>query len=454
MEPRIVQNWLIEKIGLSADETGMILYALAAVRYLGTAEEAVVPTALDGEPITVLGGAGPVFEEIHNPRRLTVPEGIEQIGAEALRGSMVEEVLLPRSCRTLGNHAFADCTCLRRVEFPMIGHTALGTGVFAGCTALESLRLPAGCLHIPEKTFAGCIALRQVRMPAVCFSVGKGAFAGCSALTGLRLPVGCRYVFGGAFEGCTALTELQHGEDTFVSEHAFNRCELGDAPAPAGFVHRRRKDKSIEIIGYTGNDAMVEIPVEIDGAPVTRLGAELFAGRGNASATPLVQVSIPYRVDEIERRAFAGCDALTEVQLPGRLYRLGESAFEGCTALQQIRLPKMLRVIENRCFAGCTALEAAPLPPTLAELGWEAFAGCTALTELPANLRSLPKGCFAGCTGLTDITLAGDLTEYGPSAFEGCTGLERVTLGDGCPPLPDGMFAGCTALQAETAEET
>lgn len=446
MEPRIVQNWLIQKVGIpSEDDSGMILYVLSAVRYLGTAEEAVVPTMLDGESITMLGGAGPVFDEIHNPRKLTVSEGIELVGAEALLDSLAEHVILPRSCRKLGNRAFANCSRLNKVDFPLIGFVELGSGVFAGCTALQTVQLPAGCMHIPAKTFAGCTALQQLRMPAVCLSVGEQAFAGCTALTGLRLPVGCRYVFGRAFEGCTAMRELQHGEDTFVSENAFGT--RGQTDASADFTYRMRKDYSIEITGYMGSDTVLELPAEIDGAPVTGLGEALFAGRGKTAAAPLLRVTLSPWVKEIGSRCFADCDALEEVQLPERLYCLGESAFEGCTALRQIILPRMLRVMESRCFADCTALETAPLPPMLAELGWEAFAGCTALTELPANLRSLPKGCFAGCTGLREIAVPGTLTEYGPSAFAGCTGLQRVTLEEGCPTLPEEMFAGCTGLQ-------
>lgn len=62
---------------------------------------------------------------------------------------------------------------------------------------------------------------------------------------------------------------------------------------------------------YNGNDAVVNIPSEINGTPVTTIGTDAFLGLN------ITSVTIPANVTEIGSNAFADCTNLTSVNYAG-----------------------------------------------------------------------------------------------------------------------------------------
>ena len=67
----------------------------------------------------------------------------------------------------------------------------------------------------------------------------------------------------------------------------------------------------IEISSYNDNSAEVEIPKEIDGLPVTRIGERAFL-----YCTSLESITIPDSVTSIEYNAFSTCTSLTSITIP------------------------------------------------------------------------------------------------------------------------------------------
>jgi hypothetical protein len=94
------------------------------------------------------------------------------------------------------------------------------------------------------------------------------------------------------------------------------------------FINEAGSAKSIIITGYSGDDAELIIPAEIDGLPVTAIG----------------------------RRAFFGNTAIKAVLLPEGMEIIGESAFENCTELASINFPESLKLVERRAFWRCLPL--------------------------------------------------------------------------------------------------
>ena len=91
---------------------------IVIVRYQGNEEMPVLPTVIDGLPVT-------------------------EIGKHAFAASGIIEIAVPEGIRTIDTEAFGICECLESVTLP---HSLkeLGTAVFKGCSNLKQLSFPQG----------------------------------------------------------------------------------------------------------------------------------------------------------------------------------------------------------------------------------------------------------------------------------------------------------------------
>ena len=87
----------------------------------------------------------------------------------------------------------------------------------------------------------------------------------------------------------------------------------------------------VTITRYKGTDENVVIPDEIDGRPVTIIGAYSFR-----ECFKLTSITLPNSITTIGDWAFARCFFLTSISGPDGC-SIGEGAFEDCTAAITIR---------------------------------------------------------------------------------------------------------------------
>lgn len=78
------------------------------------------------------------------------------------------------------------------------------------------------------------------------------------------------------------------------------------------------------ITGYTGEAAILNIPAELDGYPVSAIGERAFEG---AALTAIV---VPEGVESVGWFAFYGCERLLSVALPQSVDLIGYAVFDGC----------------------------------------------------------------------------------------------------------------------------
>lgn len=207
---------------------------------------------------------------------------------------------------------------------------------------------------------------------------------------------------------------------------------------------------------YNGNDAVVNIPSEINGTPVTTIGNAAFR---DSSVT---SVTIPASVTEIGANAFAGCTNLTSVTYGGDWSNLtiqsGNPAVEDAAkdaANEQLFdfefTPDNTAVIVIR-YKGTAADVTIPSrykgkPVTVIDN--VAFYNNSAVTSvtIPDSVTAIPDYAFGFCSQLTNISIPNSVTFIGFSAFNSCTSLESITLPSSLSTIQSYAFYNCGNLK-------
>ena len=206
---------------------------------------------------------------------------------------------------------------------------------------------------------------------------------------------------------------------------------------------------------YNGNDAVVNIPSEINGTPVTTIGNAAFR---DSSVT---SVTIPDSVTEIGANAFAGCTNLTSVNYIGDWSKLtiqsGNPAVEDAAkdaANEQLFdfefTPDNTAVIVIR-YKGTAADVTIPShykgkPVTMIDHAAFHDSAVTSVT-IPDSVTSIPDDAFAFCSQLTNISIPNSVTFIGFSAFNSCTSLKSITLPSSLSTIQSSAFYNCGNLE-------
>ena len=213
---------------------------------------------------------------------------------------------------------------------------SLPPNLFAGCSSLKTLSLPASVTEISDSALGSCVVIERINVSAenpaflsvdgVLFTKDGGAllrFPPRKAASSYRIPDGVREIGPSAFRYCTDL-------------------------------------KSVSIPGS-----------------VSAIGSLAFF-----NCNSLRSIEIPEGVTEIESQAFYYCPALKSVTLPESLVSMGSSVFASCGALTTAAIPGRVTALGRSLFSGCTGLRAVSLPAGLTEIGAGAFNDCVMLSSI------------------------------------------------------------------------
>ena len=146
-------------------------------------------------------------------KRLTINDGV-------FRGwQKLEEVVCERRSCSLGSYAFEGCPNLKKVD---VGNNTIGMSdrCFLSCPALVEVGVIKG--HIGAEAFKDCVSLKSIAMNYCSASsivesgMGESAFAGCSALESVRIEESAsddkeNKIYSlprRTFLGCTSIKEI------------------------------------------------------------------------------------------------------------------------------------------------------------------------------------------------------------------------------------------------------
>lgn len=313
-----------------------ISYGKAALSwYKGSAETVEIPSAVEGCPVTEVGGFSrntsvktvvipdsvtaisyAAFHNCTNLAQITIPDSLTAIDSYAFEGTKwfdnqtgdavyagkilykakgnPSQVTVKDGTTQINQRAFADCTNLQTVDIPT-SVTSIGELAFYFCAGLKEIVIPDGVTTIEWETFYGCTDLTSVTLPASLKRIGIEAFYQCVSLETVEFPAAMETIGDSAFRNCIGLSSVSFSDAvTEIGSYAFNGCSLiKSVTIPA----------SVTKIGYLafGEEDEMESTVDVTVYGYYHTAAEQFAAQYDCVFIPLapavenkmVQVDVP-----------------------------------------------------------------------------------------------------------------------------------------------------------------
>ena len=228
--------------------------------------------------------------------------------------------------------------------------------------------------------------------------------------------------------------------DLATYKNKIDTAFAGATPLDAAELEYTVENGAVTVTGYTGDALVVVLPDTVDGAPVTAIEAEAFAG------SSVRALSLPNTVTRIGKGAFKNCKELATLRSPlcsGGIeadsdyfgYLFGANNYElnaGAVpfSLETVILTAPLASIPDHAFYNCNDIVTLALPDTLESIGAFAFMSCSdlAYVSMSDSLKTIGNYAFIDNTSLLSLTLPDTVTEMGLGMLQGCGAMESLTL--------------------------
>lgn len=398
-------------------------------------------------------------------RKVTFADGVTKSLQGMFMGTTsLEEVVLPKSLKTIDQNAFKDCSSLKKLSVGKSGGEnvldtveTINAGAFNGCSSLETLTLKNVAKidsSDTNRTFGGCTSLKKVSVTGVTTTDNTGK-------TTLSTTIGTS-----AFKDNKALKEINLDTIKTVSQEAFRGCGVADDGTDPATLTLNNVNAIGSLAFYGCGFKAVQIPRQLTSVATGKIdGVEYgpFAGgkletvsfgtlintipdnlcMNTTSLQKIDLQSVKASLKTIGKNAFKGCTSVEEVTIPKGVLTVSNSAFEGCSGLTDVMIAA--KTINAKAFAECTNLKAVKMEEGVTTIQGMAFANTQiSAVTIPSTLTTagttkegtIEKGPFAG----TMIATVHGQTEDSTEAQEGATILPETKK------IPDNLFLGCTSI--------
>ena len=439
----------------------------------------IIPGAVNAVNQYALRGCGALkdlrFEDSTNPLTAAIARSnTGMCGDTHLENLYIGRDINYNTTSSSGFSPFYNLSSLKNVTFSNAGVvTECNNYLFYKCTGVENLTLPESLVTIGNHTFSDMTALQYCRMSNNVESVGEYGFAGDVNLTDLTFSKKVKTLRNNLFMNCTSLPLFTvHPAVTSIEDNAFMNC---DSLATLSFTDSNDL-LNIGRRNENGNFAAMFSDSPVQSLYLSRwliynIDEESYAPFYNRST--LTDLRFGETLGDIGKFLFEKCSSIATVNIPG-VESIGEKAFYDCTALSGLTLNSGTTSLGEQTFANCTALKNVVLPPTvvwvsdgcfmndhelvtldlgnsLEIIGPSAFSGCASLSELnfPKTLYGLGVESFKGCENLSYVTIPDScrLSSIGARAFQNCTGIEWISLSNRITSLGANSFDGCNSIR-------
>lgn len=274
--------------------------------YFGTASSIIIPSFIDGYPVT-------------------------EIGEKLFEDSSITNVTIPKSIEKIGYNAFANCKYLTSIYFDakdcnvyyfrdmMYMNVFLNAGKFSDSLKVtfgpNVEKVPKGMFEARESEYAH---VTEIVLSDSIKNIGDWAFANCYDLQNVTWGKNIERIESEAFRNCTKLQSITIPEGTeYIGLNAFKGCKYlkqinFNAKQCKAFMMRSSMDEHVFVdAGKYSSSLKV-----IFGNKVEIVPASLFEAPESAYAH-ITEVIIPKNVKEIGAFAFNNCKDLKKITIKG-----------------------------------------------------------------------------------------------------------------------------------------
>jgi len=362
----------------------------------------------------------------------------------------------------------------------------IGAHAFNGCSALQSLAVPACVTGIDLSAFQGCVSVTD-------FSMGSGtvlgggysvsgdwianattvdgipayktkSFSSSSAGTSTMILSAPKYAgtltfqhYGRRYASASSFT-VTVGEDAYAIDlyNSWQRRSL-DVPAGATVTFTYNKNDTYSDGSYNYAYVAIESWPEsslFDFFPGLKRVILKDAASGDAELrfSDAKHVTVSNGVTSLPNHAFRYFRELVSVILPDSVASIGDAAFSGCAAIADVRFPAGW-VFRSADLARMGVPDSFVERFKTTDGNWivmgttlVAYVGnenVTALT-IPDGVDIIDDEALAELYKLQTVTFAGTERIIGKRAFYECTDLEYVDLPETVESIEESAFENCT----------
>lgn len=473
---------------------------VAVTGYSGNESRVVIPDYYQGRPVKKIEGS--VFSHNTSLTEIVISDNVTVIGDYAFYYcENLVSVKLPSSLESIGNDVFGYCASLAYIDIPE-GVTSIGSYAFYNCSSLSNVEMPDSITDIGTFAFAHCYNFTKISIGEGVYNIGSSAFYNCINVQTIEIPANVAYIDSWAFESCTSLQDvyyqgtmeeaqafLSYGSHFFYQDCYVNCTNgiyrLSDNEVISGetstegeviefrynVVEMASGASYAELLEYSGNASVVEIPAYFEGYPITVIANNAF------SSATVSTVIIPDTVTTIGAEAFYNCSYLTTINIPDSVKNIGKNAFQYCDMVRElynsvyyvdgwaveyngyesdVTLKEGTRGIASRTFENYAQyLETITIPDSVTTISSYAFYGCDALNAvyMGNGVNYIGEYAFYDCDGIYSIDIPEGVTAIGEYTFYECDYLHLVELPGTLQTIGDYAFAYCNNIETMTIPE-
>ncbi len=442
-----------------------------------------------------------------------IPEGVEEIYFTAFYGSDLENIILPKSIKVIGDYAFDSNDKLTDLYIPS-SVQEIGQNAFYGCNFLSITVDPENtkydsrdnCNAIIETASNQLIQASEgtLTIPSTVTSIGEYAFARLN-LPKIEIPTSVINWESLAFSECrTTLIKVSYPEPlVFTCEGSpFGmikpnaRLIVPDgtkelyAKAQYWDIFTQEDRRIVEETEYLQNRSLtinvetagtlemliadkrgiveeLKVTGQIDGNDIRCL-KEMSGQYGTLSSIDLSEATIVEgggaTANELSSEAFMTTTILKHIVLPKNLTAIGDFAFQD-SGIEELVLPKTVTSLGRDIFYYARNLKA--LSVETGNSVFDSRNNCNAIIEtatntlriacmntvIPSTVKALGDMAFSGKPGLKEIEIPNSVTSLGRATFWADTELTKVEMSAGITNLGESPFGGCESITSFTIDE-
>ena len=176
--------------------------------------------------------------------KVTLPNGLEEIGYEAFDNSKLTKIVIPDSVKEIGGHAFCGSN-LKTVKFGK-NLTVIGNGAFRSCYNLKSVTIPKKVKEIGMSAFRDCKNLKSITISKKVENIGSSAFNNCKNIKNVKILSSKVDIRHRAFYNCVKLKSVTINNAEEIVQSAFNNCKKLSKIT----INNKKKAPKIVCAGY------------------------------------------------------------------------------------------------------------------------------------------------------------------------------------------------------------